>query len=176
MSIEGLRRSDPDTAVTGGEFRLDPQRSTLGFRARGANLFWVRGQFTTAEGRLTLRAGTLTAAGSVQTASVRTGGRLRDWHLRTRDYLSARRHPTIELVTKPTEIAGDVVEAKLTVCGNTVDVPLTLQSVAAAEREVHLTAEGSFDRSPLGMRPPLLGVGRTIHLELDVVAVRDGHV
>ena len=86
----------PGTAS--GTWALDPERSTLAFRSTsGWGLIKVKGRFTAASGQHLTVAEDGSATGDVviEAASVTTGIRMRDKHLRSRGIFAAEHHPAI---------------------------------------------------------------------------------
>ena len=85
----------PGTAS--GTWALDPERSTLAFRSTsGWGLIKVKGRFTAASGHLTVAEdGSATGDVVIEAASVTTGIRMRDKHLRSRGIFAAEHHPAI---------------------------------------------------------------------------------
>lgn len=153
-------------------FVLDPESSVLAFRAKAFLLRWVDGTMTATRGRLVLDGDTVVAEGAVDAGSVTTGIGARDWHLRHSHYLSAKAHPTIELHVDPFPAQGGNVRGTLRTRGKEVAVDLEVDPLEITGNAARVRARGSFDRSGLGMLPPLAGVSKIIHVTLDVVARR----
>ncbi len=154
-----------------GQYALDPELSTFSFRATAFLLLPVRGTLRARSGTVVAAAGKVQAEGSADAASIATGIKARDWHLRSAHYLHAAVHPEIRLVVPSVANGADSVVATLYARGRSVKVPLTLESVEVSpEGELHGRLTGSFDRTPLGMFPRFAGVSRRIALTFDVVA------
>src|SRR5438046_2375293 len=67
-------------------FRIDPSRSRIGFAVKHFKIVTVRGRFTDYAGEVSLEGADPSRAQvslSVRTASIDTGRRIRDWHLRS---------------------------------------------------------------------------------------------
>src|SRR6516164_3603105 len=79
-----------------GNWRLDRRRSTVEFRARH---FWglgtVKGHFDDYDGRLDLGADPAVEL-TIDAASLQTGNRKRDEHLRSADFFDADHHPQVQ--------------------------------------------------------------------------------
>ncbi len=109
-TIETEATTETEAATTpldrSGVWRLDPARSTLGFRIR--KFFWhPKGRFEAFAATLERPVGEgIRASLRVEAASVRTGVGLRDAHLRTSHFLDARRHPGIAFESTSVEVAG----------------------------------------------------------------------
>jgi Uncharacterized conserved protein len=107
-----------------GVWSVDPKQSTIGFTSK---LMWglasIKGHFTefSGDGQIT-ETQTIFGRMDIQTASIDTGVRKRDEHLRSADFFDAQRFPGIGVVVTSAEsIDGDTVDlrAQLTVKGTT---------------------------------------------------------
>lgn len=167
--------------VPTGAWRVDPARSTVGFRVRHLRLATVGGRFREFSCGIDHEpGGNVHARGSVEVGSIDTGDAIRDEHLRARQFLDAQRWPQIRLDSHSIEPAngGFAVSGTLTIKG--VERPIEL--VATAEpldsAAVRLRAEGTIRRRDFGLDwPGLLDAGRIIvgdriEVELDIVATR----
>jgi polyisoprenoid-binding protein YceI len=96
----------PDETIL-GRWQLDPQRSTVEFRAWH---FWglgaVKGHFDDYHGRLDLSADPAIEL-TIEAASVQTGNAKRDQHLRSGDFFDAENHPQIRFVSDSVVQADD---------------------------------------------------------------------
>src|SRR5829696_36641 len=112
-----------------GVWNIDPGQSTIGFKAKSMwGLASVKGRFNEfgGDGQIT---DTQTFFGriDIKAASLDTGIRKRDEHLRSADYFEADKFPDISVVVTSAEgIDGDTVDlrAQLTVKGTTAPLPL----------------------------------------------------
>jgi len=158
-----------------GVWRLDPTRSTLGFRVR--KFFWhPKGRFE-AFGATLERAvnGDVRVAFHAEARSVRTGIGLRDAHLRTRHFLDARRHPRITFESTSVEVAGaDRLRIKGDLEIRGVRRPYEVEAtVEASGEELRLRAAGAVERAAFGVVAPALVemgglmLGRTVDFVLD---------
>jgi polyisoprenoid-binding protein YceI len=167
--------NDPDTA---GVWRLDPDRSTVGFRIKN---FWglanVKGRFAdvSADGHVTGR-GAIFGRLDVQVASLRTGISKRDEHLQSADFFDADRYPEISVeVTAVGPSAGDAADlrATFTIKGVTAPVPLPVQVRTLDEGAVQVTAETTIDRDQFDIGWNRLGmVAKTATVAADAYFVR----
>jgi polyisoprenoid-binding protein YceI len=105
MTLETLLM-DPDTD---GVWNLVPDRSVITFKIKNMwGLLTVKGRFSDVSGD-----GQLTAKGAVfgrlniRVASLRTGIRLRDQHLRSADFFDAERFPEISVVVTGLQPTAD---------------------------------------------------------------------
>ncbi|MGH2882379.1 MAG: YceI family protein, partial [Solirubrobacteraceae bacterium] len=88
----------PSKTLSGG-WQLDPHRSSVEFRTRH---FWglitVKGHFDDYHGQLDLSANPAIEL-SIDAASVQTGNRKRDRHLRSADFFDAENHPQVRFIS-----------------------------------------------------------------------------
>jgi polyisoprenoid-binding protein YceI len=167
--------NDPDTA---GVWRLDPDRSTVGFRIKN---FWglanVKGRFTdvSADGHVTGK-GAIFGRLDVQVASLRTGISKRDEHLQSADFFDADRYPEISVeVTAVGPSAGDAADLRATfsIKGVTAPVPLPVQVRTLDDGAVQVTAETTIDRDQFDIGWNRLGmVAKTATVAADTYFVR----
>jgi polyisoprenoid-binding protein YceI len=146
----------------GGRWQLDSQRSSVEFRAAKLwGLVPVKGHFDDYEGQLELSANPALEL-TIEAASVHTGIRKRDQHLRSADFFDAENHPRVRFVSDAIDVHDDTlrVRGQLSVRGRSI--PLQLEAhvrridgelaiearTAAPHRELGMTW------SPLGMIPP----------------------
>jgi polyisoprenoid-binding protein YceI len=158
----------PDNA----KFLLDPERTTLRFRAKAFLLRWVTGTVRLTSGAISIAHGSISGDGAADAASVSTGLGPRDWHLRTGHYLHSKRHQEVRLRVDGSDLSSRDVDAELEVRGQKVSFPLTISELDARGDELFLKAWGVFDRRGLGMLPPIAGVSRSVDVELNIVAKR----
>ena len=162
MSNVDALLNDPDTA---GVWRLDPDRSTVGFTIKN---FWglinVKGRFTdvSADGHVTGR-GAIFGRLDIQVASLHTGISKRDEHLRSADFFDADRYPEISVeVTAIEPSTGDAadLQATFTIKGVTAPVPLPVQVRTPGDGAVQMTAKRRDRPRPVRRRLESAGHGR----------------
>ena len=167
--------SDPDTA---GVWNLAPGRSTFSFKVRN---FWglmnVKGQFTEVNGD-----GQVTAKGAVfgrldiRAASVRTGIRKRDEHLRSTDFFDVERFPDISVVVtavEPTTGNAADLRATFTIKGVDAPLPLPVTITVLGDGSVRITAKTKVDRTQFGLDWNRFGmIGQTATASADACFVR----
>ena len=150
------------TALPAGEWTLDADNSRAEF---GVKHFWglitVRGHFSEIAGELSIdQAGAVGGELKIDAASVDTGNKQRDKHLRSADFFGAEEHPRV--VFKPSavrrlddsrlEMAG-----RLTIAGH--EEPLTLGlDVSHSAAILTLRATTVVDRRVFGMSWRPLGI------------------
>ncbi|MFH8786497.1 YceI family protein [Streptomyces roseoverticillatus] len=110
-AVPAPRAVDPALAALTGDYTIDPAHSSIGFTVRHAMVTNVKGAFTEHEGTLRLD-GTdpsrSTATIDVRTASVDTGMKDRDAHLRGGDFFDAEGFPLMSFrSTAAEQLGGD---------------------------------------------------------------------
>lgn len=172
--------SEPTTPISGavnpapsGTYRIDAERSFLGFRAKAFGLLWVSGRMPAVDGSVRIADGVLSGGGTVAASGVDTGLGARDWHLRSSHYLHAATHPDITLAVDNAVIETGLADCTVTVRGTAAPMRLRLTALDVIDGALHLRANADLDRTPFPMLPPLAGVSRRVQLELNVVAERE---
>jgi polyisoprenoid-binding protein YceI len=151
----------PSKRLSGG-WQLDPHRSSVEFRTRH---FWglitVRGHFDDYHGQLDLSANPAIEL-SIDAASVQTGNRKRDRHLRSADFFDAENHPRVRFISDSVDVQGDTLKVRGRLSASDRSIPLELDArVREVDGEVEIEAamiaphrELGMTYSPLGMIPP----------------------
>ena len=135
----------PVTPAVAAEPRLyvvDPARSQIRFHA-ASRFMDADGAFARFGGEIRLEDGRLESASGrlvIEVASLDTGIRMRDDHLRSGDFFDAERYPRATFVTSTVRVGGDriTVSGDLTIRGVTrpVSVPVTVTLAGGALRIV----------------------------------------
>ena len=160
MNITKPTRSPGETIS--GTWRLDPLRSSVEFRV---GHFWglatVSGSFDEYGGQLDLSAAPAIEL-TLDAASVQTGNRKRDQHLRSPDFFDAGNYPRVRFLSDAVELHGDTLKVRGSLSARDRSIPLELdaqlrQIDGELEIEAITTAqhrELGMTWSPLGMIPP----------------------
>ena len=145
-----------------GRWQLDPQRSSVEFRARH---FWglgtVTGHFDDYEGRLDLSADPAIEL-TIDAAHVQTGNPKRDQHLRSAEFFDAENHPSVQFVSNSVVLQGDTLRVRGYLFARDQSIPLELDArVRRVNGELEIEAATSASHrelgmtwNPLGMIPP----------------------
>jgi polyisoprenoid-binding protein YceI len=169
-----------------GRWQLDPQRSSVSFRT---GHFWglikVKGHFDHYQGQLDLSAEPAIEL-RIDAATVQTGNRKRDQHLRSADFFDAEQNPVIEFrstAIRPLDEDTFEIDGDITIHG--VTRPLTLKATLEGTEtdpqgndRVGVSAVAQIDRSDFGMRfNAALGSGNVVvsdkvKILLDLSAVK----
>ncbi|MFI2199994.1 YceI family protein [Streptomyces sp. NPDC020192] len=93
-----LQVSQPPEPPAPGDWEIEPTHSSIGFTARHIGLARIHGQFTSFAGAVRIGERVERSAMHVviDAASIDTGVRMRDDHLRSADFLDVERFPTLE--------------------------------------------------------------------------------
>lgn len=173
----------PRAFLGAGRWRAVRDGSRLGFTGRKLmGLIPVRGQFAEftveARGPSSESQEATPPRLAIQAASIDTGIKLRDDHLRSRDFLDVGRFPEIEFRAERIEHRGQDefrIGGPLTIHGVTSPVELVghVREHGADIRQIHAT--GTLDRYQFGVKawyPMELMLSRKIKLELDLTLER----
>ena len=119
--------------IPGGEYRLDPSHSTIGFAIRHFEINWVSGRFKDFTGTIRYDEKDVTKSSvefTAKIASIDTGVEGRDKHLRTADFFDAEKFPEMTFKSHHVERKGNgyVLHGDFTLRGITkqVAIPFTV--------------------------------------------------
>src|SRR5215470_13986904 len=98
----------PAAARSSDVYRVDPERTSVGFEVSQLGLFMQGGRFGNARGRIIYDADTESGSVdlTVETATVDTGWDLRDRFVRGEEMLDAAHHPKLEFRSTGMTFAG----------------------------------------------------------------------
>lgn len=150
--------SSPNTLASGsgeeinGRWRLDPQRSRVEFRV---GHFWglvsVKGHFERYHGRLDLRANPAIEL-TIDAASLQTGNRKRDRHLRSSDFFDVEKHPRVQFRSDSVELQGKTVKVRGQLSARGRSIPVQLDArVREVGGELEIEAATTARHRELGM-------------------------
>jgi polyisoprenoid-binding protein YceI len=163
-----------------GPWVLDPDQSSVTFAVKH---FWglitVRGRFHGVSGHGDVsQSGAVNASIRIDAASLDTGNRRRDDHLRSADFFDTDTHPSVEITTTrvepPTSSESWSVAADLTAAGHTEPVELDLALEDANEQSVRVRGKLVTDRTRFSMTwSPLRMASSIAELDVDLRFVRN---
>lgn len=129
LSIFGFAQTD---------WAVDPMHSSVNFNIKHMGISFVQGRFDKFDGKASTKGNTLENADlnfTVEVNTVNTGVEMRDKHLKSEDFFSAEKYPTMSFVT--TSMKKDkndtyFLKGKLTIKDVTRDisVPITFGGIA----------------------------------------------
>jgi polyisoprenoid-binding protein YceI len=183
LAIATLAAIVPAAARSGEVYRVDPEKTSVGFEVSQLGLFTQSGRFGHAHGRIIYDADTESGSVdlTVETATVNTGWELRDTFVRGEDMLDAARYPKLEFRSTAMSFAGHrlvAVDGELTLRGVTRPVRLEVRNVqcgaAAGEGGERCSAEivGRISRHDFGIDYAYPLVGDEVLLTFAVSALR----
>lgn len=166
---------------------IDTAHTHIGFAVKHMMISTVRGQFRTYTGTLDLDTDDFTKSrfeGEIEVASVDTGNKDRDDHLRTNDFFDVPNHPKMIFKSTRIERNGDdyVVYGDLTLRGVTREIALDVEYNGVSKSPYGQTLSGfsaraTINRKDFGVSFNALletggvAVAEKVKLELDVEAV-----
>lgn len=171
-----------------GTWTIDPAHSAVGAVAQHLGLSSVRGRFAAFEGRIEVaepvEASRVTAR--IEAASIDTGNKMRDDHLRSADFLSADANPYITYEGDGLTAAGPdrwTVHGRLTLNGITRPVDLDLTYLGSGTDpwggvRAAFRATAELRRADFGIRfnqileAGVAMVGESLRAELEIQAVQ----
>jgi polyisoprenoid-binding protein YceI len=170
-------RQSETTATTAtfapGVWRIDPASSEVGFRTRKLGLIPVRGRFEEFGGQLRVDAdGTATGEVTIEAASIRTGIKKRDAHLRTEDFFHSDEYPQLVFVSDPVEAgAAPRITGALRIRDKDlpIDAPARIEAIGESLR---LEADFEVDHDAAGFgwsKPGILRKTVAAHVTLTLV-------
>ena len=159
MTITNPNHHSSETII--GSWQLDPQRSSVEFRA---GHFWglatVKGHFDDYHGHLDLSTSPAIEL-TIDPASVQTGNRKRDRHLRSADFFDADNHPRVLFVSDSVDLHGDTLKVRGQLSARDRSIPLELDAqVRQVDGELEIEAATTAPHRELGMTFSPLGMIR----------------
>ena len=158
-----------------GRWLVDQQASRARFLAGTlAGLVKIPGRFGALSGNLVVDGAHAAGALVIDSSSIDTGNRIRDRHLRSRDFLDVNRHPQLryEAHSISSQDSGTArIAGELLVADTRTTLPLDVTLHAPADGVVELTCHTEVDRVGLGIRGARGMVQRAVHLEV-VITLR----
>ena len=114
-------------------WKIDPAHTSVEFKIKHLMISWVKGTFTDVQGAVIFdEAEPEKAAVNIQiaTASVDTGNKKRDDHLRSPDFFDVASYPVMSFVSKEVTVANGIptqINGELTLHGETRAVTLEVE-------------------------------------------------
>ncbi len=175
--------------VPAGTWHADRDHSSVAFEVKHLMIATVRGQFSEFEGKLEAAEDDPSdshASGRVLVASIDTGNKDRDDHLRSPDFFDAERYPHMTFESTRVRhvegglysVAGDLTVKDIT---REVEVEATVEGSGEdpwGNERVGITIRGEIDRTDFGLTwqqtaaTGAMLVGERVKLLIDVSAIR----
>ena len=162
-------------ALPEGAWKVDPERSEIGFAVKSMGLISVRGLFREYAGSLEVRGDGAAGQLTIEAASLDTRNKRRDRHLRSRDFFDVERHPCVVFAATAVSArdGGVMVTGDLTI-GSTrlpLEIPVTVEPAAGGA--VRLEGKTTVPRAAAGLDWNWLGmVGRDAVLHARLTLTR----
>jgi polyisoprenoid-binding protein YceI len=171
------RKPAPDTLpALAGSWLVDPQASHARFVAGTlAGLVRTPGRFRSLSGHLVVDQARAAGALVIDSSSIDTGNRVRDRHLRSRDFFDVKRHPQLRYEARSisSQDPGRArIEGELIVAGASTPLPLDVTLRAPIDGLVELACQTEVDRVALGIRGARGMVPRAVQLDLAITLRR----
>ena len=173
------------TALLAGTYEIDPAHSSVEFAIRHLGISKVKGGFGEFSGTIEFDNGQVeigSAEVAIKTASIDTGNKDRDNHLRSPDFFEVEKYPEILFKSTGVEKTDDgyTLHGKLTIHGveKHIHIPFEVLGVVkdhpmlgtrvGFEGKVELKREDyNVGWEAVKYRPPLIGNGVTVTLNLE---------
>ena len=148
-----------------GPLRLTADNAAVGFAIRFLRLVTIRGKFGRIDGELSYdesKPVALSLIARVPVASISTGNRLRDAHLRSARWFDARHHSHIELHASQAERREGRMRVVGTVKLRGREAPVVIRCSTDSDDTGAQVLVGrlTLARAPYGVGPPPYGVAR----------------
>jgi polyisoprenoid-binding protein YceI len=155
-----------------GRWLIDPNASHARFVARTlAGLVKTPGRFRSLSGNLVLGQSHVAGALVIDASSIDTGNRMRDRHLRSRDFLHVKRHPqlhyAVHSIASP-EPGKARIDGELMVAGTRTPLALDVTLHAPTDGVVELACQAEVDRVALGITGARVMVPRAVWLDVAI--------
>jgi polyisoprenoid-binding protein YceI len=165
-----------DLPVLEGQWSLDPDRTTVEFHTKIMRVISVKGRIKATEGRASVVTdGSIDGTLILDVATIDTGIKKRDDHLRTADFFDADRYPTIEFMAQSARrlsSGGFEVRGNLTIHGQTRPL-ITLVEIRHLPTEVSVSANIELDRTAWGVGRTRLGPSTAARVVVTAHFVRE---
>lgn len=131
-----------------GTWRVDPDRSTIGWSVKHLGVSTIHGTFERFEGVLADGR----ATGTVAAASVHTDDEQRDRFVRSDEFLDADAHPQLAFTAALSPGDPPLLEGELTIRGTTLPLGLHAERAEVLGDDAELTLAGTVRRRAYELR------------------------
>jgi len=168
----------PERPLRDGVWTIDPQHSEIGFAVKAMwGLATVSGVFGAYDGTLSVRDGEAAGTLTIEAASLDTGNRRRDRHLRSADFFDVERHRQIVFnATSVTALDGGLtVAGELALASTRLPLEIRVNVEPAADGALRLKGTTTVSRTAAGLTWNWLGTiggDAVLHAELALERAR----
>jgi polyisoprenoid-binding protein YceI len=159
-----------------GRWEVDPQGSHARFVARTlAGLVKTPGRFRSLSGNLVVEEAHAAGALLIDSFSIDTGNRIRDRHLRSRDFFDVKRHPQLRYdahSVSSQDLGRARIDGELIVADTRTTLALDVTLHAPTDGVVEVGCRIEVDRVALGIRGTRGMVPRTVQLDVAITLRR----
>jgi polyisoprenoid-binding protein YceI len=167
--------ADAPSALS-GRWLVDPHASHARFVAGTlAGLVKTPGRFHSLSGELVVEEPHAAGALVIESSSIDTGNRMRDMHLRSREFFHAKRHPQVRYELRSISSQDPTsarIDGELVVAGTRTRLPLNAALRVPSEATVELSCDTEVDRIALGIRGARAMVPRAVRLDVAITLKR----
>ena len=159
------------------QWEIDPENTSIEFSIGKSPLHRVRGRFHGVRGWVVAPGDRVNDANvqvEIEAASIDTRFKVRDWHLRTGQFLKVNRFPTISFMSTRVDDLGQNalrVAGELTICGITRQVTMDATVAHRDEDRAQVTAHTMLDVRDFRIGPKAMGlvVGNSVAVQITLV-------
>lgn len=164
-----------DLSAFDGYWSLNPDRTTVEFHTKIMRVIPVKGRIKATEGGVRLGTdGDIDGSLILDVATIDTGIKKRDAHLRSADFFDADRYPTIIFTAQSVgtfQSGRSELKGSITLHGQTRPLT-TLVEIEHVPTEVRVSANINLDRTAWGVGRTRLGPSTTAHVVVEARFVR----
>lgn len=172
------------TQVNADSYTVDPFHTYPAFEISHLGFSTLRGRFNETKGKLEidLKKKTGSVSVAIEAASIDTGMKKRDDHLRSPDFLNVAEFPQIKFESTKVTFTSDktaTVEGKLTIMATTKPLTLNVTAINCGVNPLNkkevcgFDANGSIKRSDFGVTYGLPAIGDEMKLLFEVEGIKD---
>lgn len=164
------------------DYILDSAHTSVSFKVGHVGISWIHGRFNEVAGSFAIdkdNPGKSSFTMTIQTASVDTGIKKRDDHLRSPDFFNAKQYPTITFKSTSVKAAGEGYEVTgdFTMHGTTRPITFTLKGGKEAEfpkgmMRIGFSTDLSLKRSDFGMDKLIPAAGDEVQISVSFEGVK----
>ncbi len=179
--------SERAAPAAGMMWRIDPSHSTIGFSIKQMLIATVHGRFSGFEGAIRFEGGRpVEVEAEIDAATIDTGIKRRDQHLRSADFFDVAAHPTISFRSTRVEPVKSPEGNRCLMVGNLTMLGITRAVVLAVEQtgfpelwdadDIEFRAAATINRKDFGMATNLpiegggLVIGDDVKITLSIMA------